>query len=82
MAASVLNSPEAVAVSLRVVRAFVRLRRVLDANRELADKLGALEKKCDAKFSIVFDAIRELMAPPSGKTRRIGFRLDRNDAHR
>jgi hypothetical protein len=64
MAASVLSSPEAVAMSLLVVRAFVRLRQLLTADQELAVKLAALEKKYDAKFRVVFDAIRELMQPP------------------
>jgi hypothetical protein len=81
MAASVLNSPEAVAMSLLVVRAFVRLRQMLHANRELADRLDALENKYDAKFRVVFDAIRELMAPPSGEKRPIGFQVDRKEKH-
>jgi hypothetical protein len=59
-----------------VVRTFVRLRQLLVANRELADRLEALEKDCDAKFRVVFDAIRELMASPSGEKRPIGFCLD------
>jgi hypothetical protein len=55
------------------MRAFVRLRRLLASNKELARKLAILEKKYDAQFKVVFDAIRELMAPPSPKRRRIGF---------
>ena len=74
MAASVLSSPRAVEVSVQVVRAFVRLRELLASNVALARKLAALEKKYDAQFKIVFDAIRELMTPPEPKKKRpIGF---------
>ncbi|MEK7269701.1 MAG: ORF6N domain-containing protein [Planctomycetota bacterium] len=75
MLASVLNSPMAVRASLVVVRAFVRMREVLSSNRDLARKLAALEGKCDARFRIVFDAIRGLMSPPAEAPKpRIGFR--------
>lgn len=74
MAASVLNSPVAIQVSVQVVRSFVRLREMLATNRELARKLASLEKKYDHQFKVVFDAIRELMAPPEPPPkRRIGF---------
>jgi len=73
MLATVLNSPVAVQASIHVVRAFVRLRQMLASNVELARKLDALEKKYDAQFKVVFDAIRQLMAPPEPKHRRIGF---------
>jgi hypothetical protein len=64
MAANVLNSPRAVHASVLVVRAFVRLRRILASHKDLARKLDALERKYDAQFKVVFDAIRELMTPP------------------
>jgi phage regulator Rha-like protein len=73
MLAAVLQSPRAVQVSIEVVRAFVRLRAMLAGNVELARKLATLEKKYDAEFKVVFDAIRELMAPASKSRRRIGF---------
>lgn len=73
MLSSVLRSKRAVKVNIEIMRAFVRLRRMLASNDELARKLAALEKKYDAQFKVVFDAIRELMAPPSPKLRRIGF---------
>ncbi|MBN1772617.1 MAG: hypothetical protein JXB32_15210, partial [Deltaproteobacteria bacterium] len=53
--------------------AFVRLRRLLQQNVDLARKLAALERKYDAQFKVVFDAIRELMAPPERPVRPIGF---------
>ena len=73
MLATILNSPVAVHASIHVVRAFVRLRQMLASNVELARKLETLEKKYDAQFKIVFDAIRQLMAPPKPNHRRIGF---------
>ncbi len=74
MLSSVLRSDRAVAVNIEIMRAFVRLRRLLASHAELARKLGALEKKYDAQFKVVFDAIRQLMIPPSAPDRRrIGF---------
>jgi len=46
---------------------------MLLTHRELSEKLAALEKKYDVQFKVVFDAIRELMSPPTSKRRRIGF---------
>ena len=74
MAANILNSERAVQASVQVVRAFVKLRQMLASNAELARKLLELESKYDHQFKIVFDAIRELMIPPSAKTKPIGFR--------
>ena len=74
MLSAVLRSPRAVQVSIEIVRAFIRLRAILATNADLARKLAALEKNYDAKFRLVFDAIRELMAPPKTKKRAIGFR--------
>lgn len=73
MLSSVLKSPRAVQVNIEIMRTFVRLRQMLQQNTELARKLAALEKKYDAQFKVVFDAIRELMAPPAQSKSRIGF---------
>ena len=73
MLSSVLNSPRAIAVNIEIVRAFVRLRQILADNADLARKLEALEKRYDAHFKIVFDAIRELMAPKPANRKPIGF---------
>jgi hypothetical protein len=73
MLASVLNTPKAIHASIQVVRAFMRLRAFLAAHKQLARKLAALERKYDARFKDVFDAIRGLMQPPVGPRRRIGF---------
>jgi hypothetical protein len=76
MLAAILNSPVAVKASIQVVRAFVNLRQMLASNVELARKLASLEKKYDSQFKMVFDAIRELMAPPAVKKRKIGFKRE------
>ena len=74
MAASVLNTPLAVEVSVQVVRAFVKLREMILSHKDLAKKLEDLEKKYDSQFKLVFDAIRQLMAPPEPRKKRpIGF---------
>jgi hypothetical protein len=76
MLSSVLRSRRAAHVNIEIMRAFVRLRRMLRENADLAKRLDALEQKYDGQFRIVFDAIRELMAPPDQELRRIGFRSD------
>lgn len=73
MLSSVLNSPRAIAVNIEIMRAFIRLRRMLASHADLAGKLESLEKKYDARFKVVFDAIQKLMTPPEPKRRRIGF---------
>lgn len=77
MLSSVLRSERAVRVNVEIMRAFVRLRRLLATHTDLARKLDDLEKKYDSQFRVVFDAIRELMAPETApKERRIGFGRD------
>ena len=75
MLSSVLNSPRAIKVNIEIMRAFVRLRRMLASHAELARKLDALEKKYDSQFKVVFEAIRQLMAPQEAPNKRIGFQL-------
>ena len=60
-------------MNIEIMRAFVRLREMIATHKDLARKLEALEKRYDAQFKVVFDAIRELMAPPTRKKRKIGF---------
>lgn len=74
MLSSVLHSERAILVNIEIMRAFVRLRQLLAGNLDLARKLEALEEKYDAQFKVVFEAIRQLMAPPPlSPKRRIGF---------
>ena len=79
MLANVLNSERAKQTSVQVVRAFIRLRQMLASNAELARKMDSLEKKYDAQFKVVFDAIRQLMSPPETKRREIGFHVKHED---
>jgi hypothetical protein len=59
------------------MRAFVRLREILATHKDLARKLEELEKKYDSHFQAVFEAIRQLMVPPTPtQKRRIGFGQD------
>jgi len=75
MLSSVLNSPRAILVNIAIIRAFVQLRAILFAHADLARKLEELEKKYDAQFRVVFDAIRQLMTPPDRPRKQIGFHL-------
>lgn len=74
MLSSVLNSPRAIKVNIEIIRTFARLRQMLSSNAELSRRLNDLEKKYDAQFRVVFDAIRSLMTPPEPKKRKIGFK--------
>lgn len=76
MLSSVLRSKRAVQVNIQIMRTFVQMRRVLAEHKELASKLDTLEKKYDAQFKVVFDAIRQMMNPPLEKKRKIGFIQD------
>ncbi len=82
MAATVLNSPQAVSVSVIVVRAFVKLRAMLSTHRQLAQKLAEVERKLenhDAQIAALFEAIRQLMEPPPEPPRKpIGFTSELN----
>jgi hypothetical protein len=69
----VLHGSRAVRVNIGIMRAFVRLRQMLQSNAELARKLTLRERRCDARFKAVFEAIRELMAPPLKPHRAIRF---------
>jgi hypothetical protein len=85
MLSSVLNSPRAIRVNIEIIRAFVRLRRMLASNADLARQIVEMEKRYDAQFKVVFDAIRGLMdrtergaiPPPEGEgpKKGIGFHV-------
>jgi hypothetical protein len=79
MLGNVLKSPRAVEVSLLVVRAFVQIREMLSAHKDISAKLDQLERKLsshDQAIAGVIDAIRQLMAPPVPTRRGIGFTAD------
>ncbi len=74
MLSSVLNSPRAIQVNIQIMRTFAKLREIISANRDLSRRLDELEKKYDAQFKVVFDAIRELMKPQVKQHKKqIGF---------
>lgn len=76
MLSTVLHSPRAIQVNIMIMRAFGQLRELLATHRNLAQKLEALERKYDAQFKGVFDAIRKLMKAPELPRRRIGFHTE------
>ncbi len=80
MLSSVLNSERAIEVNILIMRAFVKLREILSTHKDLAKKLEDMEKKYDAQFKVVFDAIRQLMTPPEPKEKKIGFRVKERSA--
>ncbi len=76
MLSSVLNSERAIKVNIEVMRAFVKLRKIISTHKELAGKLAELERKIakhDEHIRDIFQAIRQLMTPPESKKRKIGF---------
>ena len=78
MLSSVLNSPRAIQVNIQIMRTFAKLREIISQHKDLARRLDELEKRYDVQFKIVFDAIRQLMAPPEPETpkKRIGFLVE------
>jgi len=75
MLSSVLNSERAIQVNIAIMRTFTQLRQMLASHADLAQKLADLEKRYDAQFRVVFDAIRQLMKPPDPQHKRIGFHM-------
>jgi hypothetical protein len=78
MLSSVLNSERAVRVNIAIMRAFVRLRQMLETNSELAAKFAELEQrvgKHDEEIAAILEAIRQLMALPEKPRREIGFHV-------
>jgi protein subunit release factor A len=67
MLSSVLNSERANSVNIQIMRTFTKIREMLAAHKELKQKIEEMEKKYDEQFKVVFDAIRQLMAPPEPK---------------
>jgi hypothetical protein len=75
MLSSVLKSQRAVQVNIQIMRTFVRLRQMMASHEDLIERLDELEERYDAKFKIVFSAIRQLMNPTAATRKPIGFRL-------
>jgi len=82
MLSSVLNSDRAIAVNIEIMRSFVRIRRLLEADKSLARKFERLQRKLashDQAIVGILSAIRQLMNPPEPKRRGIGFTADLTD---
>ena len=82
MLSGILRSPKAVKVNIAIMRVFVKLRQILSTHKELAYKLNELERKIekhDGEICSIFEAIRQLMAPPEKPKRRIGFRTSADE---
>jgi ORF6N domain len=78
MLSSVLNSERAIKVNIAIMRAFVKLRQILETNRELSKKFSELEQrvgKHDEEIDAILEALRQLMAPPDRPRREIGFHV-------
>jgi hypothetical protein len=84
MLSSVLNSDRAIRVNIAIMAAFVKLRQMLETNRELARKFSQLERrvgKHDQEIAAILEAIRQLMAPPEKPRREIGFHVRERTGH-
>jgi len=79
MLSSVLNSKKAILVNIQIMRAFTQLRRMLLTNKDLKRKIEKMERRYDKQFTIVFQAIKQLLGPPAAKEKKIiGFQIHRN----
>jgi len=79
MLSSVLKSQRAIQVNIEIMRAFVRMRRMIASHEELARRLDELEARYDARFRFIFDALRKMMQPPATKHRRVGFQVESSE---
>ena len=80
MLSSVLSSEKAVQVNIEIVRSFIRLRKLLISNGELAEKVAELENRYDSQFKVIFDAIRQLMKlpePDDYQKTKMGFKSEK-----
>ncbi len=75
MLSSVLHSRRAIQVNIQIMNTFVQLRRMFSRNKALSRRLDELERKYDSQFKVVFDTLRELIAPPDPPKRSIGFHV-------
>ena len=81
MLSSVLNSEKAIQVNIAIMRAFLKLREILASHQDLARRLQELEGKYDRQCKVVFEAIRELMAPREAAPRKVGFVQERRSGY-
>ena len=75
MLSSLLRSKRAIMVNIAIMRAFVNLRQLIDANKDLIKRIDSMEEKYDKKFLLVFEAIKELIRAESQPRERIGYKI-------
>ena len=75
MLSSVLRSKRAIQVNIQIIRTFTKLRELIATNKELREKIEKMERTYDQQFQVVFEAIKQLLAPPAKPTRKIGFNI-------
>jgi hypothetical protein len=75
MLSSVLRSRRAIMVNIAIMRAFVSLRQIIDANKDIIRRINSLEEKYDKKFIIVFEAIKELIRKENEPREMIGYKI-------
>jgi len=73
MLSSVLNSKRAIQVNIQIMRTFTKLKEMIATHKDLQKKIEDMEKKYDHQFKVVFDAIKQLLAKPEPKKKKIGF---------
>jgi predicted ATP-grasp superfamily ATP-dependent carboligase len=78
MLSSVLNSRRAIEVNVLIMRAFVRLRQMVVAHKDLLQKIEEMERKYDRQFLVVFEAIKKSMEPSEKAPKKMGFQLKEN----
>ena len=76
MLANVIKSPMAIKMSIAVIRAFVKLRKITTTHKDLQRKIEAMERKYDQRFKVVFDVIKRLLESSEKPKRKIGFHAD------
>lgn len=76
MLSSVLNTRRAIQVNILIMRAFVKMRQMASAHKDLLQKIEEMEKRYDEQFGVVFEAIRQLMTPPEKPRKKIGFEVN------
>ena len=81
MLSSVLNSERAIIVNIQIMRTFTKIREMLATHKDLQRKIEEMEKKYDYQFKIVFDAIKQMLASPEVKKKRIGFKRGKEESY-
>jgi hypothetical protein len=79
MLSGVLKSKQAIEVNIEIIRAFIQMRRMIQSHNELRKKLASLENKYDKRFSVVFEALKQLLVEKAKPRKQIGFKTRKDD---